>query len=117
MQRDGLNQIWPRYMGWHNCVLTRTLHAARRDRTFMRLSAHAAAEQGSAASSSKRTFSSGRTPPTSPLNATWRHVIAALGRFDTVLVLCVNDDQAACDQSRAPSISAAMIAGAFTTGV
>src|SRR5438552_2986416 len=41
------------------------------------------------------TLSCGRTPPTSPLNAPWRHFIAALGRFDTVIVLCVNDDQAA----------------------
>jgi hypothetical protein len=39
-------------------------------------------------------LSRGRTPPTSPLNTAWRHFIAALGRFDTVIVLCVSDDQA-----------------------
>jgi hypothetical protein len=49
MQGHGLNQLWPRYMGWHNCELKCTLHAARRDRTFMRLSARAAAGQGSVA--------------------------------------------------------------------
>ena len=41
------------------------------------------------------TLSCGRTPPTSPLNAAWPYFIATVRRFDTVIVLCVNDAQAA----------------------
>src|SRR5437588_6388546 len=56
---------------------------------------NAAHLHGIVAPQSVFTVSCGRTPPTSPLNAAWHYVIATVGRFDTVIVLCVNDDQVA----------------------